>query len=382
MTELFTVGRRRGPAVAAVAAMIAVAACSSPVEPDAIDVSSEGRPALEADHSAAEDGERSTAAPPAVGSLELIPSNFDVSQHLLDDEVPDSMAWEPSGNFRFLCRMSHLGHDDPIVHPGRPGATHLHMFFGNDAVDATSDYQSLREHGDSTCQGGPVNRSGYWIPAVLTPDGDVVRPEYISVYYKGPGTAADGSLVDVVAFPAGLRMIAGQDVHAPVEDPRFDWYCEIDQVKSERIPNCGLDELVGVSLVFPTCWNGTDLDAPDHRSHVVYEVWDPHTGIPSCPPSHPVVLPEFTLGVWFEHDGNSADWYLSSDREDGHATFANGESFHGDWFGAWDPDIQQLWIDRCINGLLDCAGGQLGDGTRLEDLGDNTQPRLVQAPER
>jgi hypothetical protein len=369
---------RRGLAVAATIALVSAATgCSAANESDATGSAVE--------RGGADDEPRRRADQHAAtsGSLEFIPSNFDVSMHLVDDEVPESSAWEPSGNFRFLCRFSHLGYDDPIVFPGQPGASHLHMFFGNDEVDASSDYDSLRNSGGSTCQGGPANRSGYWIPAVLTAEGEVVRPEYITVYYKGPGSAPDGSLVDVEPFPPGIRMIAGQDLHAPVEDARFGWYCEVAQAKSQRIPDCGPDELVGVSLVFPTCWNGTDVDAADHRSHMSYAVRDPESGIASCPPSHPVSLPEFTLGVWFEHDGDSSTWSLSSDRAD-HAgvEFDNGASFHADWFGAWDPDIQQLWVDRCINGLLNCVGGQLGDGSRLDDLDDNAGPRLLQVPER
>lgn len=317
-------------------------------------------------------------------SVEPIASDFDVSEDVLVDEegLPESSASEPSGSFRFLCEMSHLGYDDPIVYPNQPGASHLHMFFGNADVDAYSSYSTLREHGDGTCQGGPVNRSGYWAPAVLTADGKVVRPKFISVYYKGPGSTSDGSIADVETFPAGLRMIAGQDLLDPVADAPHDWYCEINQVKSDRIPDCGPDELVGVSLPFPSCWNGTELDSRDHRSHMAYEVRDPNSGVVSCPSSHPVPMPEFTLGIWFEHDGNSSEWYLSSDRADGMEPWENGASFHSDWFGGWDPDVQELWIDRCINGLLNCSGGQLGDGTRLSGLPEDDGPSLLPIPDR
>jgi hypothetical protein len=322
---------------------------------------------------------RPTSSDPA--EVAAIASNVDVASHVVDDGqgIPESSAWEPSGNFRFLCDFSHLSYDDPIVHPGRPGAAHLHMFFGNVEADASSTYATLRASGDSTCQGGPVNRSAYWAPAVLNGKGDVVRPEFITVYYKGPGTATDGSSIDVQPLPAGLRMIAGQDVDAATGDSPHQWYCEIAQEGSARIPDCGPDELVGVSLAFPSCWNGTELDSSDHRSHMAYRARDPHSGVPSCPASHPVPLPEFTLGIWFEHDGDSSTWYLSSDRHGG-VRWDNGASFHSDWYGAWDPDVQQTWIDECINGLRNCVGGQLGDGTKLEGLADDTGPSLLEAP--
>jgi hypothetical protein len=329
-----------------------------------------------------EDAEEFRPTPSDPADVDVIESDVDVASHTVDDAegIPESSAWEPSGNFRFVCEFSHLSYDDPIVYPGQPGAAHLHMFFGNVEADASSTYATLRANGDSTCQGGPLNRSGYWAPAVFNAAGDVVRPEYITVYYKGPGSAPDGSIIDVQPLPPGLRMIAGQDIDAPSTDSAHEWYCEVEQAASVRIPNCGPDELVGVSLAFPSCWNGAALDSADHRSHMAYEVRDPESGIASCPSSHPVPLPEFTLGIWFEHDGDSSNWYLSSDRH-GDAVWDNGASFHSDWYGAWDPAVQQTWIDECINGLLNCVGGQLGDGTKLEGVAERAGPAVLETPE-
>ena len=367
---------RRG--AVALAGIVALAACQSS---NAADVE---RPStVDAQQRSQQDADRDQ---PSLESddVTVVTSDFDVSDHVVVDEsgVPESSADEPSGNFRFLCEYSHLGYDDPIVYPGEAGASHLHMFFGNDEADASSTYESLRAGGGSSCHGGPVNRSAYWAPAVMTPEDQVVVPDYISVYYKGPGRAPDGSLMDVEDLPPGLRMIAGQNPADPVDDSPHDWYCEVNQVKSDRIPDCAPDELVGVSLPFPTCWNGSDLDSADHRSHMAYTVRDPETGISSCPPSHPVPLPAFTLGIWFEHDGNSSQWYLSSDRMPDGPEWDNGASFHADWFGGWDPDIQQVWTEHCINGLLNCSGGQLGDGNKLDGLVDYTGPTRLDPPER
>ena len=38
--------------------------------------------------------------------------------------------------FKVECGWSHSAPDDPIVHPGTPGRSHLHDFFGNTATDA------------------------------------------------------------------------------------------------------------------------------------------------------------------------------------------------------------------------------------------------------
>ena len=46
------------------------------------------------------------------------------------------------GAFRIPCAYSHMAFDDPIVYPGRPGAAHLHTFFGNTGTNAASTEQS------------------------------------------------------------------------------------------------------------------------------------------------------------------------------------------------------------------------------------------------
>lgn len=89
------------------------------------------------------------------------------------------------GKLRFLCEFSHLGYDDPIVNPGQPGAAHLHLFFGNTLTNANSTYASLRASGDGTCDGGPLNRTAYWMPAMIDSSVAKVRvPLYFEWYYN------------------------------------------------------------------------------------------------------------------------------------------------------------------------------------------------------
>jgi Domain of unknown function (DUF1996) len=311
------------------------------------------------------------------GSVAPIASNFDVNAYLKAGRVPPSSAAEPTGNFRTICNFSHLGYNDPIVYPGQPGMSHLHMFFGNTATNANSTYASLRTSGDSTCQGGPINRTAYWAPAVINTAGKVVVPDYAIVYYKGFGTTA--SISQIKDMPAGLKMIAGYNMAAPGGATHFDWYCETTQNKQQTIPTCPTGERVGVTLRFPNCWDGKNLDSADHRSHLAYTVNHDFSGI--CPSSHPVQLPQITESFWFPNDGNSANWYLSSDRMPG-MTHANGTTFHADWFGAWDPTIQNTLITKCISGMLNCQDGEIGDGRQLVQAKPYTGSKILDMPAR
>ncbi len=324
-----------------------------------------------------------TTEPVATPSLEPRPEptrpEVDTSELVATGErIPPDSSSEPSGNFRTFCSFSHLAFDDPIVFPGRPGASHLHMFFGNTEADAGSTYESLRSSGDGTCQGGPLNRTAYWAPAVHNAAGDVVVPDYYEIYYKGNGTHEE--IRGIRGFPAGLKMIAGYDFDggSPV---RADWSC-IGGDKSETIPACADGEQLRVELRFPMCWDGDNLDSADHRSHMAYGTggggWVTRQG--GCPQSHPVHLPEVTLHVVFSSDGSSQDWYLASDRM-GEMSHPSGSTFHADWFGAWDEATQETWLQECIREMRNCVWGELGDGTRLiGDPHDHEGPRVVAPP--
>jgi hypothetical protein len=292
--------------------------------------------------------------------------------------VPGSMAWEPSGNFRTFCGFSHLSYDDPIMYPGQPGVSHLHMYFGNTGADANSSYQSLRSSGSSTCQGGPLNRTGYWIPAVQNAAGRVVVPDYFELYYKGNGS--QDMIRSVQTNPNGLRMIAGWDA-ANGSAVRGDWSCS-GGAKSTTIPGCPNGQPLKIELRFPMCWDGRNVDAANHRSHMAYGTggggWVTRLG--GCPASHPIHLPELTLIAVFTSDGNTNNWFLASDRMPGMATQPNGSTFHADWFGAWDNTIQETWTQSCIREMRNCVWGEIGTGTRLTDHGTYTGPKLIDPP--
>src|SRR4051812_14668140 len=149
--------------------------------------------------------------------LSNIPSNFNVASELVDVAMPDKSA-DPEGAFRFICAPGQVLADDPIMFPGQPGRSHLHQFYGNTAANAYSGYESLRTTGQSTCQ-SPLNRSAYWMPALLDGKGNVVRPDYVAIYYKRR-PSNDPLISDPtnpqyqgkgIALPNGLKFIFGWD---------------------------------------------------------------------------------------------------------------------------------------------------------------------------
>ena len=137
--------------------------------------------------------------------------------------------------------------------------------------------------------------------------------------------------------------------------------------------------MVGFS---PDCWDGVHLDSADHRSHVAYGSYG-SWGYYKCPDDHPYVIPQFSLGAWFTVDANLKDWVLSSDHMDTSPTHKRGDTFHTDFFMAWDPTVHDIWEENCLNKMLNCSAGVLGNGQAIKGPWPpswNATPRVVPQP--
>jgi Domain of unknown function (DUF1996)/GDSL-like Lipase/Acylhydrolase family len=320
-----------------------------------------------------------------------IPSNFDVNSWINCTNCFAPSYSTPSGSdegaFRTFCEASHLNNDDPLLYPGVQNGSHTHLFFGNTLANYASTYTSLRTTGDSTCGGGPINRSAYWMPAVIKDVSGTlkaVRPAFGTVYYK-----INRVLINAFAerLPRGFGYVTGFNPTTGLMDnlpgsPHKGfggWKCEtgtramfLRNADGTAAFECPSTALLAAEFTSPACWDGVNVTSPNGRSHVSHRTgMGGHTD--GCPSSHPYMIPHFDFIVWFSHNGSAdyKEWYFSSDRMSGKTQFRNGESGHTDWFGAWDFDIMQTWLNEC-NGLTgntedvrSCVASQIGDGRQL-----------------
>ena len=285
------------------------------------------------------------------------------------------------GQFRSSCEFSHFGYDDPLVHPGQAGASHLHMFFGNTDVNAFTTHDTLVNSGSSTCNGQELNRTGYWVPALFDGAGNVRVPERVVIYYKGEGRARGASEV----YPAGAAFVVTDNLNTAPSDrggtggKKLSFLCTDNFSTntgngSQTMPNCDGSTYVGagkwtvleVNLKFPQCWNGQD---PSDWSNYAPPTGDWYGSV--CGGEYGRTLPNMEYFVNYRVDPgeNTADWFLSSDIDPttfGTAKGTGGESLHGDWWGGWHPDVNQMWIDNCVNyravEASGCGKGYLTDG--------------------
>jgi Domain of unknown function (DUF1996) len=266
-----------------------------------------------------------------------------------------------TGAFRTVCEYSHMAFDDPIVKPGQPGASHLHVFYGNTLTDGNSTASSLATTGNSTCRGGTLNRSAYWVPAMIdTRDGTPIAWFSANFYYKtGYNGIAPSS---VQAPPPGLRMVAGDAKNTSAKGAAGYFECVNGGEhlgSSASVINCPVGSVLVYNLFFPQCWDGVNLDAPDHKSHMAY----PSGG--RCPSTHPVPIPEISYHIPYPVREANAPlrWRFSSDNYS--TSTLGGLSGHGDWFNGWKVETIKQFVKECDQAAKDCHSHLIGAGREI-----------------
>ncbi|KAF5005417.1 hypothetical protein FDECE_8138 [Fusarium decemcellulare] len=153
---------------------------------------------------------------------------------------------------------------DPIVFPGAFDKSHLHSFFGSDAVTANTKTSAELQQGCTNAE-NPNDLSVYWVPTPLyTADGTNYEPipvSRFSAYYNLGETEAE------VPIPQDLQMVAGeataQTQAEMIADAKAEWFCEGGgggETDANGFPSetCGthLQQL----LYFPQCVNTETLE--------------------------------------------------------------------------------------------------------------------------
>jgi hypothetical protein len=98
---------------------------------------------------------------------------------------------------------------------------------------------------------------------------------------------------------------------------------------------------LGLHVEFPDCWDGVNLDTPDHQSHMAYSARG------RCPADHPVAVPAIQVNFRYASAGGPGLVLASGGQFSGHA----------DFFNAWDQAVLQSLVDGCLNALRHCQQG-------------------------
>ncbi|CAA9963056.1 wsc domain-containing protein [Pyrenophora teres f. maculata] len=274
--------------------------------------------------------------------------------------------------WRMPCRArTGLARLDPIVDFGL-ASSHSHTIHGGSKFCESSTYDMLRESDCTSCQFSD-DKSAYWTPSLhfVHENGKTeVVPQVggMLAYYLLLGD-------DIKAFPKGFEVIAGdsrlRNFTGPVPDPptsswgpedttqlalgqkalgfnclNYDMPPEGSRFRhtmpSKEYMDAHCKNGIRAEIFFPSCWNGKDVDSPDHKSHMAYP--DLIQG-GKCPKGFEVRLPSlFYETIWdtYKFQGQPGQFLWSN----GDPT---GCGYHADFMNGWDIDTLQQAVNTCTN---------------------------------
>ena len=260
---------------------------------------------------------------------------------------------DPRGVFVVHCAYSHSSRDDPIVHRGDPGTSHLHDFFGSTTTNAMSTVRRMRRS-PTTCLLAS-DTSGYWFPAAYL--GRLpLRSTFAKVYYFGVPR------VSIEAVPRGLKILAGEPTAtSSSENPRVTWSCGAKGRKRTPIVDHPYDcsrfarrwdfvDSVVARVDLPSCWDGgghrpADMAYLEHRT---------------CPPDFAHRLPGLRMQV---HVGTLDPCRARLPcRARGSASnvvlrLSSGPyyTFHADFWNTWHQRAFERLTQRCLVAHRPCG---------------------------
>ncbi len=287
-------------------------------------------------------------------------------------QSPSQQGNASRGTFSTSCGVNANGlfnSDNVIVAPGvSNGAHHFHDYVGNQSNNAFASDEDLAA-AQTTCvdQG---DKSSYFWPVLRLQNGtqeqdagspgggiegnagEIVTPEQVTMTFVGSPSG------EVVAMPRVLRIITG-DAKAFVNgtaNANASWSCTgfEDRQLKDKYPLCPQGSDVVRTFRFQSCWDGTNIDSANHRTHVAFA-----DAAGNCPAGFRAI-PQLVQRIVYDVDAPSLRdggrtiplFAVDSFPEQLHKPVTD----HGDFINVFDENLMREMVD-CINAGRQCEAG-------------------------
>jgi hypothetical protein len=305
-----------------------------------------------------------------------------------------ALAAPAQAALRFGCSTLTIQRLDPVVEPGGLPSAHLHQIVGGNAFNATME-GDVGERGTCTTCTFTEDFSNYWTAVLFfrAKNGTYKRVPIVqntalpnginggmTVYYTQQDFNSNGN-AKITAFKPGFRMVVG-NTNGKTRQGNGLKFVDLKGNKGTRFPE--LDDMPanaknGLMTVhhFPACWDGKNLDSPDHQSHMYNTVKEAFQNSGACPSSHPVRVAQVAYETLWDTAKFAADWPTDGSNP---LVLSNGDAkgygTHADYLFGWKGDSLQRAMDSsCMFNA--CENGKPLKSQAVKPMNDCTVKKYV-----